>query len=80
MIDPDFERPLRPVAGVAQLEFGEAPDSSPDRSARTGEDLAADATEDATPPRPASAKRANGKPAVPAWEDVLLGVRTSGER
>ena len=80
LIDPDFERPLRPVAVVAQLEFAEAPDSSPDRSARTGEDLAADATEDATPPRPASAKRANGKPAVPAWEDVLLGVRTSGER
>ena len=30
-------------------------------------------------PRPA-AKRAGRKPAIPAWEDVLLGVRTSGER
>ncbi len=32
-----------------------------------------------TQPRPA-AKRAGRKPAIPAWEDVLLGVRTSGER
>ena len=30
-------------------------------------------------PRPA-AKRGNRKPTIPAWEDVLLGVRTSGER
>ena len=30
-------------------------------------------------PRPA-ARRAGRKPAIPAWEDVLLGVRTSGER
>jgi hypothetical protein len=29
--------------------------------------------------RPA-AKRAGRKPVIPAWEDVLLGVRTSGER
>ena len=30
-------------------------------------------------PRPA-ARRAGRKPAIPAWEGVLLGVRTSGER
>lgn len=30
-------------------------------------------------PRPA-AKRGSRKPTIPAWEDVLLGVRTSGER
>jgi hypothetical protein len=30
--------------------------------------------------RPASAARNRRKPAVPAWEDVLLGVRSSGER
>ena len=30
-------------------------------------------------PRPA-ARRAGRTPAIPAWEDVLLGVRTSGER
>lgn len=30
-------------------------------------------------PRP-TAKRAGRKPTIPAWEDVLLGVRTSGER
>jgi len=31
-------------------------------------------------PRPTSAKRAARKPTVPAWEDVLLGVRSSGDR
>ena len=34
------------------------------------------------PPKPARTSRAprKGKPAVPAWEDVLLGVRSSGQR
>ena len=32
------------------------------------------------PEAPARTKRGKGKPPVPAWEDVLLGVRSSGER
>jgi hypothetical protein len=75
LIDPEFERPLRTVAPVAQLEFEElpptviqvAPDPAPDS---VGEHAH----------RPASAARNRRKPAVPAWEDVLLGVRSSGER
>jgi hypothetical protein len=32
------------------------------------------------PPKPARTPRARkGKPPVPAWEDVLLGVRSSGQ-
>ncbi len=68
LIDPDFARPLRPVAPVAQLAIDEpAPppqvkaEPEPPKQART--------------PRPRK-----GKPAVPAWEDVLLGVRSSGQR
>lgn len=65
LIDPHFERPLRPVAPVAQLNFGEpAPpvsDQIPDQ-----------------PTEPARGRR--GKPQVPTWEDVLLGVRSSGGR
>ena len=34
--------------------------------------------EPAEAPRPARARRS--KPTVPAWEDVLLGVRSSGQR
>ncbi len=67
LIDPDFARPLRPVAAVKQLaiEEPEAP---------------AHAEEQPEPPKPARAPRARkGKPAVPAWEDVLLGVRSSGQ-
>jgi hypothetical protein len=32
------------------------------------------------PQRPATSARSKRKPVVPAWEDVLLGVRSSGER
>lgn len=71
LIDPDFDRPLRPVATVAQLDFDEReaePDPAP--------------VESQTPERPGEPARARRgkKPPVPAWEDVLLGVRSSGQR
>jgi hypothetical protein len=66
LIDPNFDRPLRPVAPVAQLDFDE-PAPAPVESA-TAE----------TKTEPTRSRR--GKPAVPAWEDVLLGVRSSGQR
>jgi hypothetical protein len=62
LIDPNFERPLRPVAKVAHVEF--------DETARP-----ADA---ARPEPPVHSRR--GKPVIPAWEDVLLGVRSAGQR
>jgi hypothetical protein len=65
LIDPDFARPLRPLAPVAQLDFEEP------------EPLAA-APEPPQEPKPARARK--GKPPVPAWEDVLLGVRSGGQR
>jgi hypothetical protein len=73
LIDPTFERPLRPVAPVAQLDFEpfepfepvEAPVEPPAPVVETE--------------RPAPRAR-RAKPVVPAWEDVLLGVRSSGDR
>ena len=55
------------MAPVPQLDFEEPelPDPKPTRAA-------------AVRPKPARARK--GKPAVPAWEDVLLGVRSSGQR
>ena len=67
LIDPATERPLRPVAPVAQLEFEEQP-------------APAQAPVEDEPAAPVRAKRGKAKPVVPAWEDVLLGVRSSGER
>ncbi|HKP41616.1 septation protein SepH [Mycobacterium sp.] len=64
LIDPDFARPLRPLAPVAQLDFEEP-------------ELPIEAPEPPPAPKPRARK---GKPAVPAWEDVLLGVRSSGQR
>lgn len=66
LIDPDFARPLRPLAPVAQLDFEE-----PDPEVVAPE----------PPPAPKQQPRARkGKPPVPAWEDVLLGVRSGGQR
>jgi hypothetical protein len=64
LIDPDFARPLRPLAPVAQLDFEEP-------------QLPIEAPE---PPAPKPARARKGKPPVPAWEDVLLGVRSGGQR
>lgn len=89
LIDPEFERPLRPVAPVAQLEFdvpapAEAPVEAPEVPAiavnATTAPVPAPTTAPVEQPRPAQPKRASRKPVVPAWEDVLLGVRSSGER
>lgn len=77
LIDPEFERPLRPVAPIAQLEF-DVP-VVPVAPAPVEQSEPAPAPQPQAPVRPA-AKRAGRKPIVPAWEDVLLGVRTSGER
>ncbi|HYZ69229.1 MAG TPA: septation protein SepH [Mycobacterium sp.] len=65
LIDPDFARPLRPLAPVAELEFEE-----PQLPIETPEPQ----------PAPKAPRARKGKPAVPAWEDVLLGVRSSGQR
>lgn len=138
LVDPEFERPLRQVLPVAQLEF-DAPEPAPAREQQSAAAAApppalvaapaplvtapaalvaapaalvaapapavtapvaallnspsaalnaatAATTSIAAPaveqpkPRSTSAKRAARKPVVPAWEDVLLGVRSSGDR
>jgi hypothetical protein len=66
LIDPDFARPLRPLAPVAQLDF-EEPEPQVDVAPEP-------------PPAPKAPRARKGKPAVPAWEDVLLGVRSGGQR
>ena len=69
LIDPDFARPLRPVAALAPLEIEEPQlpmQPEPEQP------------EPAKPARTARARK--GKPPVPAWEDVLLGVRSGGQR
>ncbi|HET9876038.1 MAG TPA: septation protein SepH [Mycobacterium sp.] len=68
LIDPDFGRPLRSVAPVARLDFEE--------SATAPAEVCAPAQQ----PGPTPARTRRRKPPVPAWEDVLLGVRSSGER
>ena len=79
LINPSFERVLRPVARVAQLDF----DSNehpivvePATPAPAPTPPPAPAAERPTP-RPRTKK---ARPAVPGWEDVLLGVRSSGDR
>lgn len=64
LIDPNFTPPLRSLAPVAHLAFDEPAQPT------SSEVPAASA-------QPLSSRR--GKPTIPAWEDVLLGVR-SGSR
>ncbi len=66
LIDPNFDRPLRPVAPVAQLDF-EQPAPAPVESPTVE-------------PKSEPTRSRRGKPPVPAWEDVLLGVRSGGQR
>lgn len=77
LVDPTFERPLRSVAPVAQLDFDQpaAPPAAPPVDAT-------EPTEPTEPEEPAEAapRSRRRKPQVPAWEDVLLGVRSSGQR
>lgn len=75
LIDPNFARTLRPLAPVAQLALEDlepvaapAPAPEPEPAVKAPEPEPA-----ATAPR-----SRKGRPAVPAWEDVLLGVRSSG--
>jgi hypothetical protein len=68
LINPDFARPLRPLAPVAQLDFEEP------------EPPVVAEPEPAPTPAPKPARARKGKPPVPAWEDVLLGVRSGGQR
>jgi hypothetical protein len=64
LIDPDFTAPLRPLAPVSHIAF---------------EAFEEPATPEAPQPQQQASSR-RGKPPVPAWEDVLLGVRSSGQR
>ncbi|MCA2318770.1 DUF3071 domain-containing protein [Mycobacterium intracellulare] len=67
LIDPTFERPLRPVARVAHVDF-EEPAKPP-------------VTQEPAPePEEKPVHTRRGKPVIPAWEDVLLGVRSGGQR
>ncbi|MGV0993679.1 MAG: septation protein SepH [Mycobacterium sp.] len=70
LIDPEFERPLRPVAPLAQLEFEERTVITATVTAPVVDEVL----------RSAPIKRGKRKAEVPAWEDVLLGVRSSGDR
>lgn len=76
LIDPNFARPLRPVAAVPPFERNAEPEP-------VGEpELDLEPEADPKPAQPAApkARARKGKPPVPAWEDVLLGVRSSGQR
>ncbi|SIS16588.1 septation protein SepH [Williamsia sterculiae] len=89
LIDPDVSRPLQSVAAVAPLRAESTPDH-PELDFITVEadevidgQRARHEAEEPTPSLPAPdkprpTKHSRSKPQVPAWEDVLLGVRSNG--
>jgi hypothetical protein len=80
LIDPNFARPPRLVAAPP------APEPEPVAEPMLEEPtLPIDPPVQAPEPEPAPtpkprARKAKARPTVPAWEDVLLGVRSSGQR
>ncbi|MDX1870880.1 septation protein SepH [Mycolicibacterium sp. 120266] len=94
LIDPNFTRPLRPVAPVAQLDFepvaapAPAPAVTPEPAPAPVEAAAPTAAptpaEEPAPqpaePAPKPARSRKARATVPAWEDVLLGVRSGTQR
>jgi hypothetical protein len=92
LIDPNFSRQLRTVAPVAQLDFAAAPapvaapvpapapvvapEPAPAPAAVVEPEPEAAPQPPAPAPKPARTRKARAT--VPAWEDVLLGVRSSG--
>ncbi|BBY45751.1 septation protein SepH [Mycolicibacterium celeriflavum] len=78
LIDPNFARPLRPVAALREPEVRvEEPTLPIDPPLQASEPQAAS---EAVAPQQPKARRGKAKPPVPAWEDVLLGVRSGGQR
>jgi Protein of unknown function (DUF3071) len=70
LIDPNFDRPLRRVAQVAHLDFQAGAPPAAGGPAKPEVDTPQE--------QPVHTRR--GKPVIPAWEDVLLGVRSGGQR
>jgi hypothetical protein len=67
LVDPNFARPpLRSVAPVPELDFTEPLPVVPEP-----------VVVPEPPPAPKPARARKRKPAVPGWEDVLLGVRSA---
>ena len=91
LVDPDFGRQLRGLAPVRALEvapeesqqsfddyYGTTADSEIDADIEIEEDAPSAVNEPKHDSAPAPKKDKKGKPAMPSWEDVLLGVRSSG--
>ncbi|MHA3019422.1 septation protein SepH [Mycobacterium sp. BMJ-28] len=89
LIDPNFTRQLRTVAPVAELDFEPAAPAPVPAPVVTPEPAAVPApaavTEPAPEPKPVEpapkpARSRKARATVPAWEDVLLGVRSGTQR
>lgn len=78
LIDPNFERPLRPLARVAHVDFDEPVKPAVPEPPKPVPAAPRKPTVAARQEQPAPTRK--GKPAIPAWEDVLLGVRTGAQR
>lgn len=91
LVDPDFGRQLRGLAPVRALEvapeesqqsfddyYGTTADSELEADVEIEEDVPSAVNEPKHDSAPAPKKDKKGKPAMPSWEDVLLGVRSSG--
>ncbi|CDP88479.1 MULTISPECIES: septation protein SepH [Mycolicibacterium] len=79
LINPDFGRPLRPVAAVPHLfDHQDTPEAHEAPAAAVPDEFSRPADPEPAPAPPAPKRSRKARATVPAWEDVLLGVRSSG--
>lgn len=85
LCDPDFGRPLRGLAPVVADPEAAAADVDETASQPAAPEVEAPVAEQEEPveepkaaPTHANARDKRGKPAMPSWDEVLLGVRSSG--
>jgi hypothetical protein len=72
LVDPNFHRP--PLRAVAPVPAAIAAEAEPELPLEVPVPAPAQPEPQEQPAKPARARRR--KPEVPAWEDVLLGVRS----
>ncbi|MGZ8178742.1 septation protein SepH [Williamsia sp. SKLECPSW1] len=74
--------PIRRSETIEDLEAGDDfdPDDIPTRRAPLAEEPTPPAEEDPAPQPARKPRKGSRKPSVPAWEDVLLGVRSNGSQ
>ncbi|MCF6388424.1 DUF3071 domain-containing protein [Mycobacterium sp. MBM] len=80
VLPPERSAPVAPAPAPAPPAASPAPASAPAAQAPTSTGTESEVDEEQAPAAPKPRRTRKAKPSVPAWEDVLLGVRSGTQR